>query len=296
MAQWGLVLASRKTPTCNTLSLYFTPPVTYVHFLKKELHYIRDMKKKFTKSYKAFQKLHFRSFKWWQTVLGLAKMVPKITRTMLMFEQTKQHPSLNQGILSWWVFVGHTVSEWQEYKCSSLAGCSRWDKAQNTAAICQLWLISDCCPWRGLKGRESPMSFITEEVQTHWVLFHNKMFGMTEEKNILKFPLRRKNWLDWRFSVASSHAQRCSRFHTLSAWSWSSGVYSIPYWPAAVAVIIMAQGYVSLRPSLCHDEMVAPLSDVCRRNKIFLHWGRQKSGTSAFVVEQIRHEEYLQSK
>lgn len=43
--------------------------VTYVHRLRETLHYEHN---KSQKSYKAFQKLHFRSFKWWKTVMGLS--------------------------------------------------------------------------------------------------------------------------------------------------------------------------------------------------------------------------------
>lgn len=47
-----------------------------------------------------------------------------------------------------------------------------------------------------------------------------------------------------------------------------------------------------MQSSLCHDEVVAPLTDVCRRNKIFLHLCWQECRASTFGLEQIRHKEY----
>lgn len=45
--------------------------------------------------------------------------------------------------------------------------------------------------------------------------------------------------------------------------------------------------------SLCHDEMVASLPDVRRRNQLFLHWSWQHGGTSSFGLEQVWHKENL---
>lgn len=62
----------------------------------------------------------------------------------------------------------------------------------------------------------------------------------------------------------------------------------------AVVVIEMAQVRImySLQSSLCYDEMVAPLSDVCCRNKVFFHRGRYYGSPSTFGLEQIRDEKH----
>jgi len=53
---------------------------------------------------------------------------------------------------------------------------------------------------------------------------------------------------------------------------------------------------VSLRPSLCHDEVIAPLSDVCSGTEISLHCWWTRAGTSSFGLEQVGHKENLQGE
>lgn len=131
------------------------------------------------------------------------------------------------------------VTQWGSGRSISVAptGCSGGEKAHKahrallTAAISQFCFVSDLCSWKGLDRGESPIIFITEEVQIVLSLFHIKMSGCTEEKDET-FRWESKTRLTVFRSLLSS-----SEIPYLSALSSLLGVCFIQYWPVAVVVI-----------------------------------------------------------
>lgn len=141
-----------------------------------------------------------------------------------------------------------------------------------TAAISQFCFISDLCPWKSLDRGESQIIFITEEVQ---ISPSSSLFSTLKCLVRLRKKMNisiEKAKLGWQFSITSfSHPMRRSRFHSLSPLSWLLGVYLYPVLTSGCSSDLKKSHRsglctVRLKSSLCHYEMVTPLSVVCWRN------------------------------